>query len=149
MADLYVTSRLGTEHRDALERMFYHHPEQFDLEDVILEHIKRFGSPQIVANHGMLSISVPLLPGALTLYAVERRKTSISLQGVMLIHRSGDSLLEMHHIAIAPEQTHRAIRGEQTVAALLIHELCRIGRCIRGIEQIRLAYHRGRIDVRQ
>lgn len=144
----YITSRLDVEYRDILERMFYYHPEQSVLDDIITRHVQQYGTPQISSKEGLLTIRVPALPGALTFYAVEEQDEGpVKLLGVMVIDRSSESVLEMHHIAISPELTSLQVQEGCSVAALMIGGLCRIGRSIRGIEKIKLAYHRGVIPV--
>ncbi|MBC7979554.1 MAG: hypothetical protein H7Y36_03215 [Armatimonadetes bacterium] len=143
----FVTSRLAPSHRATLERIFFFHPEQSVFREVLVNHIGNYGSPQIVEVDNLLTINVPSLPGAQTLYAIERLDTGDKLLGVMVIHRTNRFLLEMHHIAIDPEITHWSKQGDFSVAALLIDELCRIGRRVQGIEKVRLAYRRGEITL--
>lgn len=143
----FVTSRLTPSHRETLERIFFFHPEQSVFREVLVSHIKDYGSPKILELDNLLTIHVPSLPGAQTLYALERLDTGDKLLGAMVIHRTNRSLLEMHHISIDPELTYWSKPGDFSVAALLIDELCRIGRRIQGIEKVRLAYRRGEITL--
>jgi hypothetical protein len=56
--------------------------------------------------------------------------------------------MDILHIAVREEYTIPGGRCENSVAFLLFEELCHIGRQVKGIHAIRLAYDRGKVIVR-
>ena len=139
---------MSSEHSASLERLFCYHPEQADFTDGTLEEINISGSPKITQTGGYIRIHVPKIPGAQTLYSVNRSGTDEILMGVMVFTRL-DRTLRMLHIAVSPEHTHIANQGHSSVTVALIGELCRLGATIRGVEVVVVASGRGKIAIGQ
>ena len=66
--DYHITSRLHSEHRDALENLIFLHPQQPRFREDIISSIEKFGSPKNTELTSGLNICLPKLPEAQTLY---------------------------------------------------------------------------------
>jgi hypothetical protein len=142
-----ITSRLHPSHRDELEELFFFHPQQSRFHTQILASIERFGSPEISQSADGLKIRLPKLPESQILYALTEENNEEFLLGTMIFHRPDTRTLEILHIAVHPDLTHSTNGGNSPIVMLLVDELCRIGRRVKGIKLIRLMYARGRIRL--
>lgn len=145
--NLEIISRLPLEHHEALEQLFYFHPEQNYFHEDIWEQVLKSGSPKIITNEEYLSIQLPKLLDAQILFALDKSAMKAILVGVMIFNRADTESLEMLHIAVLPQFTHSANGGHAPIAVMLVNELCRIAKRIRGVKQIQLAYNRGIISL--
>jgi hypothetical protein len=143
-----ITSRLHSSHRDELEKMFYFHPQQSRFSDQILASVEQFGSPQISVSPDGLKFRLPKLPDSQTLYVVTEGTNAELLVGAMVFHRPDARTLEILHIAVHSDLTYSTNEGNSPIVMLLVKEICRIGRRVKGIESIRLMYGRGQIQLR-
>lgn len=143
-----IIARPREQHRRALERMLFFHPEQGRFRRSLVDSVARLGTPRIVVERGCLRIELPGLPAAQSLYAVSPGPLRERLLGAVVFTRTCDEELEILHIVVRGDCTLAGTGGSDSVAFSLMDQLCRIARRINGVRRVRLAYGRGRVMVR-
>ena len=146
--DLFLTSRLGKEHADELEALLFFHPQQDRFRRNIIASVEKYGSPRIIETNGNLRIQLQLLQDVQSLYALARNGEDQELAGALVYTRPEAQTLEILHIVVKDDYTLNGRQADRGLTFLLIEELCRIGRMIRGIHFVRLAYDRGRVILK-
>jgi hypothetical protein len=143
--NLCLTSILGTKHANELEELLFFHPHQGRFRRNIIASVERHGSPRISQQGGRLRIQLQFLEDVQSLYAVARTGQDEELVGVLVYTRIEPATLEILHIVVKDEYTLFGKHAQHGLTFRFIEELCRIGRMIRGIRFVRLAYDRGRV----
>ena len=146
--NIEVTSVLASEYLDDLQNLLFFHPQQARFRRSISDSIAKHGSPQIVELQGHLRIELAGLPGVQSLYAVSADPKHQQLLGAVVYTRRILDELEILHIVARHDHTLAGGGSEDSVAFLLVEELYRIARQVKGVRAVRLAYDRGKVIIR-
>ncbi len=144
-----ITSMLGAHYAEALETLLFFHSQQGRFRRSIVDSVERHGSPRIMKQNGGLRVQLPKLQDVQTLYALAGGAERAELVGAMVYTRSDERTIEILHLVVQDEYTARGQKSEAGVTFLLVEELCRVGRRIRGVQFVRLAYDRGQVVLKQ
>ena len=148
MMEAKVTSSLDAKFRDNLEQMLFFHQQQSRFRRSISDSVAKYGSPRIMEREGGLRVELAELPDVQSLYAVSADPQHPQLLGAVIFNRTVLYEFEILHIVARYDQTYSGSGGEGSVAFLLVEELCKIARRVKGIRAVRLAYDRGKVIIR-
>jgi hypothetical protein len=140
---------LGEHYAEALETLLFFHPQQGRFRRDITDSVERHGSPRIICQNGGLRIQLPKLQDVQTLYALTGETESRELVGAMIYTRTDEETIEILHLVVQDDYTARGKNAREGLAFLLVEELCRVGLRIRGVRNVRLAYDRGQVILKQ
>jgi hypothetical protein len=143
--EIRVTSLIPSDYRDELEQLFFFNSQQATHRSSIVRSVEKYGSPRLVERLGGLRIEIPRAAEAQTLYAIADAPQGPLLAGVVVYTRFSNDELEILHMAVDSTEGPDSIG--KPVARILVEELCRIARRVKGIRSIRLPYERGRLRV--
>lgn len=148
MDELRFSSLLESKHVEALDRLMFFNGHQSKFARTILESVRAHGTPKIVERNGGLRIELPKFDTQ-TLYALLGDGDATTLVGAVVYTRVPSDTLDVMHIAVKEEYTFGRAHADMNVAARLIEELVRVGRQIRDVHFVQLAYGRGKLIVRR
>ncbi|HZR21629.1 MAG TPA: hypothetical protein VFE51_30380 [Verrucomicrobiae bacterium] len=146
--DFSLTSSLGKEHAEELEKLLFFHPQQGRFRRNIIANVERHGSPKIIESDRSLRIQLQLLAHVQSLYALALNGARQELVGALVYTRPEAQTLEILHLVVRAEYTLFGSQANRGLTFLLIEELCRIGRMIRGVHFVRLPYSRGKLTLK-
>lgn len=139
---LTFSSILAKDHRGELEELMFFHPQQERFASSIVNTIETYGSPRVVEKEGQLRIALQGVTEVQTVYAVMEGLLQRELVGVVVFTRTNNNNLEVLFIVVKDEYTQTGSKSGRQVTLLLIQELCRIARQIRGIHSVQIGYRR-------
>jgi hypothetical protein len=143
MKPFSITSRLGAEHRTALEQLLFFNPLQGSLEHRIVETIERYGAPDVQVREGTLRVSLGGRKDVQTIYALASGDGRPI--GVAIFVRESEERFVVVHLGVA---TDYAAGGAHAEAHLLFHLVQAIrgaARRTRGVRWVDLFYGAGRV----
>ena len=143
-SDLIFSSSLPGEYREDLETLMFFNPQQHRVMPAIVESIEKYGTPTVIERDGLLRIHVEGLPGAQTLFAIEKSSRRARPVGVMVYMRTDPQTIVLLHIGVLEEYSVNGTHADTMLALDLMHRLRVIARTIKGIQQIVTMYGKGR-----
>jgi hypothetical protein len=143
MKTFSITSRLGAEHRAALERLLFFNPLQRPLEHRIVETIERYGAPDVQVREGTLRISLGGRNDVQTIYALSPGDGQPV--GVAIFVRESEERFVVVHIGVAADYAAGGARAEEHLLFHLIQAIRGAARRTRGVRCVDLFYGAGRI----
>ena len=99
---VHLTSRIGSQHRAALENLLFFNSRQHRVLDGIKYSIERYGAPELVEREGSLRVEVPTLPEVQSLFAV--REQDGKPVGVAVFAREAPDRFVVLHVVVMSEQ---------------------------------------------
>lgn len=141
---LHFTSLLSVGYREELERLLFFNPGQRRVEAGILRAIVRCGPPEIIVRGLHLRVALSKCPDAQNLHALAPGPERPCLAGSVVYLRERPENLMVAHIAVAPQFAMRPAGGGPAVAMLLLAEVFRLARRVKGIDSVELPYGHAR-----
>ncbi len=138
-----ITSRLGAEHRAALEELLFFNRLQSALRTRIAETIERYGQPQIVVRDGVLRVELEGIPQVQTLFAVAPAGSAAEPIGVAVFLRESEERFVIVHIGVAEQFSAAGGRANDHVFFHLLNAIRDAARRTRGVRSIDLFYGQG------
>jgi hypothetical protein len=135
-----ITSRLGAEHRTALENLLFFNSQQEGLRERIEEVIDRYGVPEIALKDGGLRILLRGAPDAQALYAVLPQGRPIACA---LFLRSDTDRFLVLHLGVEPAWSGRGENAGAHVVMHLLRAIREAARRVRGVALIEVLYGSG------
>ena len=135
-ASIDITSKLGAEHRPALEQLLFFNVNQHRVRVGIQQSIDTYGVPEIYEQDGGLRIRVGDVEGVQTLFAISDEGKPL---GVAVFVRSARERFAVLHLGVDP-RLGIATDLSPRVLLKLMHEIRSTARRTRGVDCIELAY---------
>jgi hypothetical protein len=137
-----ITSRLGAEHRAALEQLLFFNAQQDALRERIAAVIERYGAPEIVLREGQLRIALRGAPEAQALYAVLPQGRPIACA---LFVRAEVERFVVLHLGVEPAWSGRGPNAGAHVVLTLVRAIREAGRKTRGVRYVEVLYGSGAV----
>lgn len=131
-----VTSKLGVEHREALEQVLFFNANQHRVREGIEQSIETYGVPEIYEQDGSLRIRVGDIAGVQCLFAVSAAGRPI---GFAVFVRAAEERFLVLHLAVAPREP-PGEEGNKPVLLKLMHEIRSCARRTRGVDRVEVVY---------
>jgi hypothetical protein len=129
-AKIRLTSILPPHDREELEEVFFFNPKQPLVRSRVLEHIERYGPPEIVEQAGGITLALRGIDQAQTIFLMDGNSRSRLLAAVIYI-REEERLkvlyLAMKHACCVDRST------SHTLLLYVVRTLIRLGKQIKGI----------------
>lgn len=138
-----ITSRLGAEHRAALEELLFFNRLQRAVRTRIEATVDRYGLPKLVVRDGMLRIELAGVPEVQTLFAVSSASSSGAPIGVAVFLREGEERFVIVHVGVAEQYSAAGGRANDHVFFHLLNAIRDPGRRTHGVRHIDLFYGQG------
>jgi len=137
---IHVTfaSRVGAEHRSALERLLFFNGCQARVVEGIVEAIDRYGPPEIQQEGDWLRVRVAALADVQSLFAIDAG-SGVPI-GVAVYVRPDLEHITVLHVGIGEVYCAGGEREGQKVLLRLLRELRRSSRRIKGVRRMRVLY---------
>lgn len=142
-APFAITSRLGAEHRPALEQLLFFNAQQDLVRHRIVETIERYGMPELFERDGALRIRLAGAADAQSLFAVAVDGPGEPV-GVALFVRESDERFVIVHIGVAPAYAAGGPHADTHVVFQLLQAIRAAARRTRGVRYVDLLYGAGR-----
>lgn len=110
------------------------------------DRVAKSGLPQILERQGSLRVELAEILGLHTLYTFSANTRRVLL-GAEVFTRRGGEKLEILDIAARHNESCGDGAREQSIALLLVEELCRVARRVKGIRDVSLAHDRGTVSM--
>jgi hypothetical protein len=130
-------SRVGTEHRAALERLLFFNGCQQRVARGIVDVIDRFGPPEIHAEGEWLRVKTADLPDVQSLFALDARGRPI---GVAVYVRADLEHVTVLHLGLAEEYCSGGDREGLNLLLRLMREIRRSSRRVKGVRRLSVLY---------
>jgi hypothetical protein len=138
------SSSLPSACRRDLEALLFFNPRQHHVHGKIIEAVRRFGAPEIVADGDRLRIEARGFEGLQTLYALEDSGSARpKLCGVVMYVREDAETLFIVHIAVLPSYSMFGKHAGKGLTFRMIEEVRGIARRIKGVKGVKILYLRG------
>ena len=138
------SSSLPAACRRDLETLLFFNPRQHHVHGKIIEAVRRFGAPEIVADCDRLRIQAQGFEGMQTLYALEDSgSASPKLCGVVMYVREDAETLFIVHIAVRPSYSMFGKHAGKGLTFRMIEQVRGIARRIKGVKGVKILYLRG------
>lgn len=138
-----ITSRLGAEHRTALEHLLFFNPLQGAVEHRIVETIERYGAPDVQVRDGTLRISLGGRDDVQTIYALSPGDGAPI--GVAIFVRESEERFVVVHLGVAADYAAGGRYAEQHLLFHLVQAIRGAARRTRGVRCVDLFYGAGRV----
>ena len=138
-----ITSRIGAEHRAALEELLFFNRLQPVVRTRIEATVDRYGLPQIVVRDGAIRIGLEGVPEVQTLFAVSPAGPSGAPIGVAVFLREGEERFVIVHVGVAEAYSGAGDRANDHVFFHLLNAIRDAARRTRGVRHIDLFYGQG------
>lgn len=139
-----ITSRLGAEHRAALEQLLFFNSQQDALRERIAKVIERYGAPEITVRDGRLRIVLRDAPDAQALYAVLPHGRPIAC--ALYVRSDVDRFLVLH-LGVEPAWSGRGPNAGANVVLNLLRAIREAARRTRGVRRVELLYGTGAVGT--
>ena len=138
------TSQLSVDYLHELEQLMYFNPGQHNVEDGIMESIRRYGKPQIINKGDMLYITVAGVREVQTIYALAKpRLGHQKLVGLAVFTREDIKSIMLLHVSVKPAFSQKGRYAGHQLTLGLFEQLKRIASRIKGVQELHLIYGRG------
>ena len=134
-----ITSRLGVEHRAALEELLFFNRLQNAVRTRIVATIERYGMPQVVVRDGALRIELAGVAEVQSLFAVAPPEPI----GVAVFLRESEERFVIVHVGVAEQFSAAGGRANEHVFFHLLNAIREAARRTRGVRSIDLFYGQG------
>lgn len=138
-----ITSRLGAEHRAALEELLFFNRLQGAVRTRIEATIDRYGLPQLVVREGAVRIELAGVPEVQSLFAVLPTGSAGTPIGVAVFLRESEERFVIVHVGVAEKYSAAGGRANQHVFFHLLNAIRDAARRTRGVRHIDLFYGQG------
>jgi hypothetical protein len=138
-----ITSRLGAEHRAALEELLFFNRLQSTVRTRIVATIERYGMPRVVVRDRLLRIELDGSAEVQSVFAVAPAGESPGPVGVAVFLREGEERFVIVHVGVAEVFSAAGERANEHVFFHLINAIRDAARRTRGVRSIDLFYGRG------
>jgi hypothetical protein len=138
-----ITSRLGAEHRTALEELLFFNRLQSAVATRIVATIERYGMPQVVVRDQLLRIELDGVTEVQTVFAVAPAGAHPGPIGVAVFLREGEDRFVIVHVGVAEAFSATGERANEHVFFHLINAIRDAARRTRGVRSIDLFYGQG------
>lgn len=138
-----ITSRLGVEHRPALEELLFFNTQQELVRHRIVETIERYGMPEVIERDGALRIKLAAAADTQALFALAPEAPGRPV-GVALFVRETEERFVIVHIGVAPEYSAGGPHADTHVFFHLLQAIRAAARRTRGVCFVDLLYGAGR-----
>ena len=135
----HFTARSDLGDREPVEALLYFNSQQSRAHEGIQYSIKRFGVPKIVEMNSGLTIGLDSHETQ-TIFAYDLQDENKGPMGVVVFLRDSSSSLGIVHIAVHPDFAHGGVHAPCGLTFQLIDEVKKVGRRIKGIEQVLFFY---------
>lgn len=142
-ASFTITSRLGVEHRPALEQLLFFNAQQELVRHRIVETIERYGMPEVFEREGALRIKLAGAADVQSLFAIAPDGPSEPV-GVALFVRESEERFVIVHVGIAPAYAAGGPHADTHVFFQLLQAIRVAARRTRGVRYVDLLYGAGR-----
>jgi len=133
---IWITSRLPTSQREALEQLVFFNANQHRVRPGIEQSIRTYGAPEIYEFEGSLRVRVGIVRDVQTLFAVNELGRPV---GVAVFVRQEQARFVVLHVVVEPRAG--LVAGlANPVLLRLMHEIRRAARITRGVDRIELPY---------
>jgi len=140
-----ITSRLGPEHRAALEQLLFFNTRQDVVRHRIVETIEHYGMPEVFERDGALRVRLAGAADAQALFAVSSAPEQDGQPiGVALFVREGEERFVIVHIGVAEAYTAEGEHADSHLFFRLLHAIRDAARRTRGVRVVDLFYGAGR-----
>ncbi|HJS21606.1 MAG TPA: hypothetical protein VJ764_03040 [Steroidobacteraceae bacterium] len=138
-----ITSRLGDEHRAALEELLFFNRLQSAVRTRIVATIERYGMPKVVARDRLLRIELDGVAEVQSLFALAPTGSSPGPIGVAVFLREGEERFVIVHVGVAEQFSATGERASDHVFFHLLNAIRDAARRTRGVRSIDLFYGQG------
>jgi hypothetical protein len=138
-----ITSRLGAEHRAALEELLFFNRLQNAVRTRIVATIERYGMPQVVVRDGALRIELDGVAGVQSVFALAPDGASAGPIGVAVFLRESEDRFVIVHVGVAEAFSSTGERANDHVFFHLLNAIRDAARRTRGVRSIDLFYGQG------
>lgn len=139
-----ITSRLGPEHREALEQLLFFNPLQESLQERIVETIERYGAPDVQSRDGALRISLGGRTDVQSIFALCVPEGGRPV-GVAVFVREDAERFVVVHLGVAADYAAGGARAEEHLLFHLVQAIRSAARRTRGVRFVDLFYGAGRV----
>ena len=136
-----ITSRVGTEHRAALEELLFFNRLQSTVRTRIEATIERYGIPRIVVRDGTLRIELDGVAQVQSVFAVS--PAGAAPIGVAVFLRESEERFVIVHVGVAEQFSANGGRANEHVFFHLLNAIRDAARRTRGVRSIDLFYGQG------
>ncbi|HSD73272.1 MAG TPA: hypothetical protein VLB75_00795 [Steroidobacteraceae bacterium] len=136
-----ITSRVGAEHRAALEELLFFNRLQSSVRTRIVETIERYGLPRIVVRDGTLRIELAGVAEVQSVFAVSPEQ-AVPI-GVAVFLRESAERFVIVHVGVAEQFSASGGRANDHVFFHLLNAIRDAARRTRGVRSIDLFYGQG------
>ena len=143
---VYSSALPPARYHELADLMFFNHQQQRYSDDIV-DAIERYGVPQIVVTDHSLRFSVGDLGEVQTLFALDGDAKRGRLAGAMLYARVSEPKVVLLHIGVAHDFT-SAVRSSRLLTIKMVDRLKKIGRSIKGVEELEILYGRRTSAIR-
>jgi len=136
LSEIHLSSTLEVGYRQELEDIFFFNPKQHVVQDRVVDHIKRYGSPEIRNQDDGLTLALKLVDGAQTLFLLigsDRPR----LVGAMIYVREAECL-RVPYVVLEEAYTLES-KNSCTILLFMVDSMRRIGRSIQGVKFVNLS----------
>ena len=138
-----ITSRLGAEHRAALEDLLFFNRLQGTVRTRIVATIERYGMPRVVVRDRLLRIELDGSAEVQSVFAVDQADASHAPIGVAVFLRENEERFVIVHVGVAEAFSATGARASEHVFFHLINAIRDAARRTRGVRSIDLFYGHG------
>jgi hypothetical protein len=138
-----ITSRLGAEHRGALEELLFFNRLQDTVRTRIVATIERYGMPQVVVRDGTLRIELDGVAEVQSVFALAPGGASAGPIGVAVFLRESEERFVIVHVGVAEQFSAGGDGADQHVFFHLLNAIRDAARRTRGVRSIDLFYGHG------
>ena len=146
MGDIFFSSNLGCQYKEELEKLLFFNPQQYLIEESIIESIERYGVPKIIENSKLIRVQVEKLSDVQSLFAFENINEKPLLIGVIVYFRNNLENIIILHISIRDEFSTYGIYSHKMLVCRFIIELRNIARRVKGIRTLTLLNGKNNIN---
>jgi hypothetical protein len=138
-----ITSRLGAEHRAALEELLFFNRLQSAVRTRIVATIERYGMPQVVVRDGVLRIALAGIADVQSVFALAPPGMTPGPIGVAVFLRESEERFVIVHVGVAEQFSAAGGRANDHVFFHLLNAIRDAARRTRGVRSIDLFYGHG------
>ncbi len=135
MSELVVTSTLGAEHRDELERLLFFNENQERASEGVTHVVNRYGAPKIQVHQERLRVGLDSEAQPQTLYAIAQSEGGVRPVGVVVYIREEDQLVVLF-VAVDGQYASRGAKGNRQVFSRMIGAVKSNALRVRGINAV-------------
>jgi len=145
--ELRFVSQLPKSFFDELNSLFFFNPNQALYAVEIIHSIETFGTPKIIVEGDNLRLVIGDGNNVQALFGLLNRGNEITLCGVIAYTRTRTEIIDLIHVALKEEYSLFGAQGSLRLLIIMMAEMKKIARKIRGVRAIYVTYAHREITI--